>query len=116
MNFSNQTAGSDLQRALVELMNLILISLYFPEYMEYADITSIYKNKGSKMELRNDRWIFLLAVLRKILDKLVYLDKYPGLEQNMSDSNIGARKKKNVRNHLFIVYGIRNSNLFKHLV
>jgi hypothetical protein len=63
------------------------------------------------MELKNDRGIFLLAVLRKILDKLVYLDKYPGLEQNMSDSNIGARKKKNVRNHLFIVYGVINSVL-----
>ena len=29
----------------------------------------------------------------------------------MSDSNIGARKNKNVRNHLFIVYGVINSVL-----
>ena len=29
----------------------------------------------------------------------------------MSDSNIGAQKHKNVRNHLFIVYGIINSVL-----
>ena len=27
----------------------------------------------------------------------------------MSDSNIGARKGKNIKNHLFIVYGIINS-------
>ena len=63
------------------------------------------------MELSNDRGIFLLAVLRKILDKLVYLEKYPDLDKKMSDSNIGARKNKNVRNHLFIVYGVINSVL-----
>ena len=45
------------------------------------------------------------------MDKLVYLEKYPDLELNMSDSIIGARTKKNVRNHLFIVYGVINSVL-----
>ena len=29
----------------------------------------------------------------------------------MSDSNIGARRKKNIKNHLFVVYGIINSVL-----
>ena len=29
----------------------------------------------------------------------------------MSDSNIGARKKKNIRNHLFIEHGVINSVL-----
>ena len=29
----------------------------------------------------------------------------------MSDSNIGARKKRNIRNHLFIIYGIINSTI-----
>ena len=29
----------------------------------------------------------------------------------MTDSNIGARKKRNIKNHLFIVYGIINSVL-----
>ena len=109
--FKPNIAGNDLKTALVELLNIILWALYIPEYMQYADITSIYKNKGSKMELSNDRGIFLLAVLRKILDRILYLEKYPYLEKNMSDSNIGARKRKNVRNHLFIVYGVINSVL-----
>ena len=109
--FKPNIAGNDLKTALVELLNIILWALYIPEYMQYADITSIYKNKGSKMELSNDRGIFLLAVLRKILDRILYLEKYPYLEKNMSDTNIGARKRKNVRNHLFIVYGVINSVL-----
>jgi hypothetical protein len=43
------------------------------------------------------------------LDKLVLNDFYPDLELSRSNSNIGAMKKKNIRNHLFIVYGIINS-------
>ena len=109
--FKPNLAGKDLKLALVGLMNLVQIYLFLPEYMEYADITSIFKNKGSRMELSGDRGIFILGVLRKILDKLLYLDKYQDLETNMSDSNIGARKKKNVRNHLFIVYGVITSVL-----
>ena len=27
----------------------------------------------------------------------------------MSDSNVGGRKKRNIRDHLFIVYGVINS-------
>ena len=109
--FKPNIAGNDLKIALVNLMNMIMRSLYIPEFMQVSNISSIFKNKGSRMELTNDRGIFLLAVLRKILDRLIYLDKYPELDKHMSDSNIGARKSKNVRNHLFIVYGVIHSVL-----
>ena len=42
---------------------------------------------------------------------MIYLEKYPDLEKSMSDSNIVARKKKNVWKHLFVVYGVINSVL-----
>ena len=63
------------------------------------------------MEMKNDRGSFILSVFRKILDKLLYLDKYPDIDKHMSDSNIGARKERNIKNHLFVVYGIINSVL-----
>ena len=31
--------------------------------------------------------------------------EYETLDNNMSDSNIGARKNKNIRNHIFIING-----------
>ena len=46
-----------------------------------------------------------------LLDKLIYNDLYPEMESNMSNSNIGALKNKNIHNHLFVVYGIINSVL-----
>ena len=42
--------------------------------------------------------------------KLIYQDEYSTVDKNMSDSNIGARKKKNIRNHLFIINSIINES------
>ena len=47
-------------------------------------------------------------MLRKILDKLIFNDLYDDIDKAMSDSNIGARKNRNVKNHLFVVYGVVN--------
>ena len=38
--------------------------------------------------------------------KMVYRDKYQIIDQAMSDSNIGARKEKNIRNHIFVVNSV----------
>ena len=109
--FKKGVAGNDLRVGVLQLMNEIKSSFFIPEFMEYSDITTIYKNKGSRQDLQNDRGIFVLVVLRNFLDKLTYADKYTHLDNAMSDSNIGARKHKNVRNHLFIVYGVINNVL-----
>ena len=43
--------------------------------------------------------------------KMVYKDKYQIVDSSMSDSNVGARKKKSIRNHIFIVNGVINEVL-----
>ena len=77
--------------------------------MLLENISSLYKNKG--FSFKSERGIFILGVLRKVMDKLIYEDKYPHIDLNMSDSNIGGRRGKNIKNHLFIIYGIINSVL-----
>ena len=74
-----------------------------------SNITSIYKNKGSRLSLDNDRGIFVQTTLRKILDQLIYAENYEHIDRNMIESNIGARKKQNIRDHLFILYAVINS-------
>ena len=103
--------GQDLKLATLQLMNGIKKNMFFPDFMELANISSIYKNKGSKFDLENDRGIFILPVLRKVFDRLIYEDKYPEIDEKMSDSNIGARRGKNVKFHLFMIYGIINNVL-----
>ena len=103
-----KVAGEDLKQAIVHLANQVKNQHEIPEILQFCDITSIYKNKGSKFDLDNERGIFSLPILRSIIDKLIYEDEYEGIDSNMSDSNVGARKNKNIRNNLFIIYGVLN--------
>ena len=107
--FKKDCIGIDLKKALLLLFNGIKSNMLVPSFMTFSNITTIYKNKGSRMDPENDRGIYIITVLKKILDRLGYNDNYDDLDANMSDSNIGARKKRNIRNHLFIIYGVINS-------
>ena len=43
--------------------------------------------------------------------KLIYNEKYETIDSSMSDSNVGARRNKNIRNHIFVINGIINDVL-----
>ena len=77
-----------------------------PEFVRLADVTTLYKGKGPKSNLINDRGIFIVTIIRSILMKLIYQDYYSQIDESMSDSQVGARKGRNIRNHIWIVNGI----------
>ena len=77
--------GADLAEALLQLFNGCLANQLIPPYMMLSNITSIYKNKGSRLSLENDRGIFIQTSLKKILDKLIYNDNFEYIDTNMSD-------------------------------
>ena len=81
--------------------------------MEFANNISIYKGKGSKMELEDDRGIFIVNLFRSMLMKMEYNDKYSVVDENMLDSNVGSRKGENIRNHIFVVNGVINEAVKK---
>ena len=107
--FKPGVIGLELKTATLNLMNNVKSEQFIPKNMQLSNITSIYKNKGSRLDIQNDRGIFVLTVLRKILDKLTYLDKYPELDISMSGSNSWALRNKSIRNHLFVIHGVINS-------
>ena len=100
------TAGKDLKLSTLMLFNRIKETNQIPAFMKIADISEIYKGKGSKNELKSERGIFIVSTYRSIFMKLLFKDKYQQIENNMSSSQIGARKKVNVRNHLWILNSI----------
>ena len=106
--FKPGVAGSDLLQSVLVLCNKIKASCQIPEFLELTNISSLYKQRGSKSDLNNDRGVFNVVIVRSILDKLVYNDYYEIIDENMSDSNVGGRKRRNIRDNLFIVYGIIN--------
>ena len=106
--FKPGVAGSDLLQSVLILCNKIKATSQIPKFLELTNISSLYKKKGSTFDLNNDRGVFNVVTLRSILDKLVYNDYYDLIDSNMSDSNVGGRKRRNIRDNLFIVYGIIN--------
>ena len=106
--FHPNVIGADLLKSLLMMFNRIKKEVDIPEMFQFANIVSIYKGKGAKNDLQNDRGIFIMNILRSIMMKMVYNDEYDTIDSNMSDSNIGARKDKNIRNHIFILNGIIN--------
>ena len=105
--FKHGSIGTDLKKALLILFNGIKKNQHIPEYLTLSNITTIFKNKGSRLNLDNDRGIFILTVVKKILDKLIYVDKYSEIDRSMS--NVGSRKKCNIKDHLIIIHGVINS-------
>ena len=70
-------------------------------------ITAIPKSKHkSPLNLMNQRGIFLVPKLRTIFSKLIYNSTIETIEENLSVSNIGARRKKAPRDHLFVLNSV----------
>ena len=67
------------------------------------------QKKAKKNDLDNYRGVFRVTVLRNILDRLLYNDIYPIIDENLTDANVGARKERNIRDNLFVLNAITNS-------
>ena len=101
-------AGKDLKISLLNFVNLVKSNQTYPNILQSSNITSFYKSKGDRSDLNNDRGVFNVVKIRSILDKLVYNDSYHEIDKSMSCSNIGARKKRNIRDHLFVINAVMN--------
>ena len=106
--FKPGVIGDDLKLSLLLMFNKIKDQGTVPDLLKKANISAIPKKKGSRLEIENERGIFICSVFRNILMRLVYGDKYDSIDDNMSDSNVGSRKNKSIRNHLFVLNAVIN--------
>ena len=113
--FKPQAAGEDIINSLKLLCNKIKTECQIPQFIQMTNITSIYKSKGSRLDLDNYRGIFNVSKVRSIVDKLIYNDFYETIDSNMSDSNVGARRKRNIRDNLFVTYGVLHYVIEKNI-
>ena len=90
-------------------MNRIKDEQVYPKTLEICDISSIYKNKGIRNSFNSYRGIFRVPILRTILDRMIYNDEYDIIDQALSDSNVGARKGRNIRDNIFVINAVTNS-------
>ena len=106
--FRPEVIGGNLLYSLLMLCNKVKSEMTIPDFITNTNITSIYKNKGNKNDLENDRGIFGVTKVRSIIEKLIYEEVYEKIDKTMSDSNVGARRKRNIRDNLFVLYSIIN--------
>ena len=74
-----------------------------------SDIVSIPKKKSSQFNIEDERGISLITIFKKAFENLLFKEFREDIDENMSESNIGARKKRNMKDHLVIVHGIVSS-------
>ena len=106
--FRPEIIGQDLLSSLLILCNNVKSQLLVPSFVTFTDITSIYKQKGERCDLDNERGIFGVSKVRSIIDKLVYQDYYEDIDDVMSDSNVGGRRRRNIRDNLLVLYATIN--------
>ena len=104
--FMQEIAGKNLKISMLKMFNRIKTEDFIPNFMRKAEVTTIYKGKGSKSDLKNDRGVFIVSVFRNLLMKMIYKDIYETLDKSMSDSQIGSRRNKNIRNHIWVLNSI----------
>ena len=59
--FKKNFAGQNLKEGLLNLMNMIKDKIFIPSFFSLANITSIDKKKGSRLDMENQRGIFILT-------------------------------------------------------
>ena len=108
-------AGEDFKMSLLSLMNKTKELLEIPSMMKNVNIALIPKTGKKKLQnIENHRGIFLIHKYRSLIMRMILNDKYEIIDKFMSDSNVGGRKERGIRDHLFVVNGIihehKNSN------
>ena len=63
----------------------------------------MYKSKGEKCDLQNDRGVHSVLRFRAIIDKLLYNDMYEQIDSKMSNCNVGGRRNRGIRDNLFVI-------------
>ena len=94
--FKEGCIGDDLKVTLLEIFNGAKFNHIVPDFVTLVNITTIFKNKWSRLDMKNERGILILTVLKKQLDNLTYFDNYEEIDKNMSD-------------HLLILHVVINS-------
>ena len=78
----------------------------FPERFEETVLQQIYKGKGSRLELGNNRYIHLKDWLPRTCDALIVDKMKPDILESSSIFQIGGQAGHRTQEHLFTVRSV----------
>ena len=80
--FKLNVIGDDMKKSLLIMFNKLKKKKLMAKFMNFCNITTVPK-RGSKVDLKNERRIFRVPILRYILMRMTYNKKYPILDRNI---------------------------------
>ena len=104
--FNLKNIGFDLKSSLLLIFHKIKNTLEIPSFFQDTLISAIPKKRKCQADLKSTRGIFLINKVRMIFMKLLFNTNIQNIENNLSNSNIGGRKGKSARDHLFVLFSI----------
>ena len=97
------SCGYDLRNSLKLLCNKMKSQKAVPSNWENISITTIFKRKGSKKELKNHRGILLTPIVSKIFEKLIKLRIDPCINDYLSDFQAGGKANRSTADNIFLL-------------
>ena len=104
--------GEDMKKSLRSMLNEVLKTKCIPTEWEKFKIKSIYKNKGSRHELKNRRGIFITSVLSKVMEKILLNRNNQAIDKGITESQCGGKKKRGISDLLFTMYRLIEHNRY----
>ena len=97
---------------LLQLPNTIKNNKDTPESWNNILISTIYKKKGSKKHLNNQRGIFITPIISKIFEKLIKNRISQAVENYTSLFQAGGRSNRSTVDNLFILRAVIDHTLY----
>ena len=86
----------------------ILKDLEIPKQWENMKIKSIYKNKGSRDDMKNRRGIFLMSVVSKLFERIILKKIQENI--NMDECQNGGKKGRSTQDNWIVLMAVLDNN------
>ena len=102
----------NLDKSIHVMLNEISKTRNIPLEWQTMKIKSIYKNKGSRKQMKNQRGLFITNILSKLMEKILYNRNVQVLRNGISEYQCGSMKNRGTADHLFTLQAIIDYNRY----
>ena len=93
--------GVGFKAYLLDILNEVKVTSWTPQQWECTLIRTIYKNKGTRKQLKNHRGIFLTQILAKLFERIILMRKKEAMDK-VTKWQSGSRRKRGSLDNLFL--------------
>ena len=104
-------SSTNFRKTLLDMINKIKQTAIIPFQWNNVNVTTIYKQKGMRKKLVNQRGIFLTIILYKVFEKLI-MKRLPSVMKNVNLLQAGGRKLRGPADQTFILRSLINHALY----